>query len=775
MREVRNKHYTIAIMVGDTQSEYSEELMRGFYAGAHEEGVNIVLFMGPQMPTYCTDIMTSSITGNYRYQFNSIYQYTHFMKPDALIISYGTLSAFNSEQSRQSFFDQFADTPYLIIEDTSSDDKIPYLATDNYSGMKACMEHLILEHGYRKITFLSGPQGNHDAEERLQAYRDTMQQYGLEVEDTMITYGDYTDQVEEQINYLFDHNSKVEAIVCANDAMAKACYRVCITRNIIVGKDVAITGFDDIGPASTMTPPLTSVSQNSFQVSYTALKKAAALCRGEKIISGSMPTRLKKRCSCGCSPMKILEAKYVPEQEIEAFMEQAIREVADYIFDSVSYEKERKYLTQALSDYFYYIYNTLFQGDYENFDMDHLLDILRVMAAYPYLSNSLVLENITQLLQILMANAKDAYSQSMIAAIISSSEQFVHSLNIEKLEKEIYISNRKSWFVPTFTRDLASESYLAKPQKIFYRVMEELKKMAVRSGYFFLFDESVVHQPGKLLEFPDHMHLVAYFDEKDMKFYRKGEQPVCSATMGGLSYMDGQEPVCLTSVLLFSERKQYGILVCEVDHADIAFLQICSVQLGTLLHFVELNLLEQQAQRDLQNSLRVIKEQNTILSFISEYDELTKLLNCRGFIEQALSMYEAGEGKKAYLIFGDLDHLKEINDVYGHAEGDFALKASAERLKRILPDDCICGRIGGDEFVAFLFTDEEGFKARMESEFAQAGAEFNANCEKPYYVEMSMGVHEFICNPRVKFDEMLKISDKLLYEAKRTRRMSVKK
>lgn len=775
MKKLSKRHYTIGIMVGDTQSEYSEELMRGFYAGAREEGVNIVLFMGPQMPAYCTDIMTSSISGNYRYQFNSIYQYTHFMRPDALIISYGTLSVSNSEQSRQSFFEQFSDTPYLIMEDVSSDEKIPYLVTDNYSGMKACVEHLIADHGYRKIVFLSGPKNNHDANERLQAYRDTMQQYGLEVSDTMVAYGDYTDQVEEQVKFLFDNNPELEAIACANDAMAKACYRACIPRNLIVGKDVAITGFDDIGPADAMTPPLTSVSQNSFQVSYTALKKAVALCKGEKVASGRMPTKLKKRCSCGCSPMKLLEAKYVPEEETEAFLKQAIGEVADYIFDSVSYEKEREYLTQALSDYFYYIYNTLFKGDSDGFDMDHLLDILKKMAAYPYLSGNFVIESITQLLQILMANARDAYSQGRIASIISSSEQFVHSLNIEKLEKEIYVSNRKSWFVPTFTRDLASEAYLAKPQDIFYRVMEELKKMAVRSSYFFLFDEPVPHEPGKALSFPDHMHLVAYFDSEEMKFYRKAEQPICSVTTGGLSYIDGQKPACLTSVLLFSGRKQYGIMVCEVDHADIAFLQICSVQLGTLLHFVELNLLEQQAQKDLQDSLRVIKEQNIILSFISEYDELTRLLNRRGFIEQALPLYESGEGKKAYLIFGDLDHLKEINDEYGHAEGDFALKVSAERLKSILPDDSVCGRIGGDEFVAFLLTDEEGFKSRIEKEFAEMGATFNQDCEKPYYVEMSIGVHEFICDSHVKFDEMLKISDELLYEAKKSRRLSVKK
>ena len=440
MGEVKEKRYTIAIMTGDTQSDYSEELMRGFYASAREEGVNIVLLMGPQMPTYCTDIVTSSITGNYRYQFNSIYQYAHFIKPDAIIVTYGSLSAFYSEQSKKSFLDQFSDIPYLVIEDKSLDEDVPYFDTDNYSGMKACVEHLIVDHGYRRIAFLSGPQGNHDAEERMRAYMDAMEEHGIEVTDTMVAHGDYTDRVDEQAAYLLENNPGLEAIVSANDGMAKACYRVCATRNLIVGKDIAITGFDNITSASTMNPPLTSVSQNSFQISYMALKSAVAMCRGEKVASRSMPTVLKKRCSCGCSPVKILSTRYIPEKEMGDFIEKAIEEVSQYLFASVSYEKDYEYLKEALAEFFHYIYDAFFKSNEHQFNMECLLDILKKMVAYPYVSNSFMLESITQMLQILMANARDGYSQGMIAAIISSTQQFVHSMNIEKLENEIYIS-----------------------------------------------------------------------------------------------------------------------------------------------------------------------------------------------------------------------------------------------------------------------------------------------------------------------------------------------
>lgn len=271
------------------------------------------------------------------------------------------------------------------------------------------------------------------------------------------------------------------------------------------------------------------------------------------------------------------------------------------------------------------------------------------------------------------------------------------------------------------------------------------------------------------------MKLVAYFDEYDMRFYRGAEQPRFTTKTGFMSFIGGRNPATLMAMVLFSEHRQYGIMLCEVDNADISFMQICSVQLGTLFHFIEMDQMEQQAQNQLQNSLQVIREQNKILSFLSEYDELTKLLNRRGFIERALSWYERSTGKQAYLIFGDLDHLKEINDVFGHAEGDVAIKNIAGRFTEILPSNAVIGRIGGDEFVAFVLTDEENFIEHTEQAFADASEAYNMTSDKPYYIESSIGVHGFICGPQEDFNEMLKKSDQLLYRAKAARRKSVKK
>lgn len=775
MGKTRVQQYTIAIMTGDDQTGYSDNLMRGFYNAAQKEGVNIVWLMGPQIPEYCADIVTSSLTGNYRYHFNTIYQYAHLIKPDAMIITRSVLRTMETEQDKQEFLKQFSDIPYLVIGEKLADEKIPYLTVDNYDGMRGCVEHLIKEHGYQKIAYLSGPRENSAAEERLKAYQDVMKENNLSVTDNMIAYGDFTDHIEEQVMFILNKNPYLEAIVCANDYMAQGCYRVCTSQNLVVGRDIAVTGFDDSSAASTLNPPLTTVSQNNFLMSAMALKNAIALCKGEKVESGNIPTILRKRRSCGCEPVEILTTKYVPEDQMDDFVDSAVEQLSEYMFSSIAYEEEFEALKDALSEFLLYVYNAFFTGKVRTFSMGFLMDVLKEIASYPYVKSELLLDNLTQVLQVMMANAKDAYSQGMIASIISSTQQYIHAWDIEKLQKEIYTSGRRAWFVPTFARDLASEVYLSKPQNIFFHIMSELKKMSVRRAYFYSFDDPVLYEAGEKLDLFEAIKMVAYFDSYDMTFFHKVEQPEFTKETGMMSFIQGTNPVCLVPVVLFAEQKQYGIMMCEVDYEDIAFLQKCCVQLGTLFHFIELNLKEQQTQRELEETLRVVKEQNTILSFISEYDELTKLLNRRGFVEQALSLMAKSVGSRAFLIFGDLDHLKEINDVFGHSEGDFAIKHIADRLRTVLPEGTICGRIGGDEYVAFLLSDEEGFRERIEAEFKAAGAAFNDVSDKPYYVEMSLGIQEFICGADVDFSEMMKKSDELLYVAKATRRKSIKK
>lgn len=97
------------------------------------------------------------------------------------------------------------------------------------------------------------------------------------------------------------------------------------------------------------------------------------------------------------------------------------------------------------------------------------------------------------------------------------------------------------------------------------------------------------------------------------------------------------------------------------------------------------------------------------LEAIATTDELTGIVNRRGFVEafdRELDRTTRGLTKGGLLLMIDLDNFKLINDTYGHAAGDAALRLVAETLKGTIRRMDLAGRLGGDEFV-LLFSNAD--------------------------------------------------------------------
>lgn len=140
-------------------------------------------------------------------------------------------------------------------------------------------------------------------------------------------------------------------------------------------------------------------------------------------------------------------------------------------------------------------------------------------------------------------------------------------------------------------------------------------------------------------------------------------------------------------------ESNYGYICCRLEHTDDT---VISVNLKILTNVI-IQSLEYQHDLDQRN---ILISRNQTLNLQSKTDELTQILNRRGFYEhgQQLINLSVVTGKKGVVFFCDLDGLKTINDTYGHDIGDLAIKTEAQILKKLFRDSDMVGRLSGDEF-----------------------------------------------------------------------------
>ncbi|MBI2839973.1 MAG: diguanylate cyclase [Acidobacteria bacterium] len=155
---------------------------------------------------------------------------------------------------------------------------------------------------------------------------------------------------------------------------------------------------------------------------------------------------------------------------------------------------------------------------------------------------------------------------------------------------------------------------------------------------------------------------------------------------------------------------------------------------------------------------------------LSLVDELTGLYNRRGFMKLAeLQLKIANRARSRLLqIFADVDGLKQINDRFGHEEGDLALIEVARVLRQTFRESDVLARIGGDEF-AILAADVQDGGAKVCAARLRDKLETH-NLSKPdrrYRLSVSVGIAHYDPAGPCSIEELLSRSDALMYENKR--------
>jgi diguanylate cyclase (GGDEF)-like protein len=159
-----------------------------------------------------------------------------------------------------------------------------------------------------------------------------------------------------------------------------------------------------------------------------------------------------------------------------------------------------------------------------------------------------------------------------------------------------------------------------------------------------------------------------------------------------------------------------------------------------------------------------------ILQQLSFNDELTGLLNRRGFVSMAQQQLKIAqrENWELVILFADLDSLKNINDNFGHPEGDKALKTIASVLRETFRTSDLIARLGGDEFIVLAVNAPATGVQKMLDRLHHTIEKHNAQ-NRYYQVSLSIGISQFDPQLDLTLDEMIIEADKALYENKRRR------
>jgi diguanylate cyclase (GGDEF)-like protein len=160
------------------------------------------------------------------------------------------------------------------------------------------------------------------------------------------------------------------------------------------------------------------------------------------------------------------------------------------------------------------------------------------------------------------------------------------------------------------------------------------------------------------------------------------------------------------------------------------------------------------------------------LSMLSVTDQLTGVLNRRGFFERAAAAIAQSRrtALPTALIMFDIDHFKAVNDSYGHTVGDEVLQLLSRTLSSGIGPGDILARIGGEEFVVFLHDSSGDTAAAIADRLRvaiRAGVRHPAGSSKVLTVSGGVAVLKGELEPEASLTIALKAADEALYVAKR--------
>ncbi len=266
-----NGRKTIGVFLNRAELEFQQVLSKSLTKTAKECDYNIV---------FLTSFGIRETETMYDLYEKNVVDFAPIEEFDAIIVALDTYDTPSFREKLIEGLHSRAHCPVISFREAS--EGFYGILSDANSMVEELVCHLAREHEAENICFMAGYEGHYDSQVRERHYRIAMEKLGLPVYENSIFYGDmWKGKGEAAYEFFFsDEQHRPDAIVCANDFMARALTSALQKHGIRVPQDVMVSGVDDSPESRDVLPQITSIAVDYRAMAQEAVYLARDLIEG---------------------------------------------------------------------------------------------------------------------------------------------------------------------------------------------------------------------------------------------------------------------------------------------------------------------------------------------------------------------------------------------------------------------------------------------------------------------------------------------------------------
>ncbi|TCW61440.1 substrate-binding domain-containing protein [Treponema sp. J25] len=648
---------SIAVLLSTLDDEYQKNLVSCFTRAGEKRNVHLSFFAG------------YSLCSPYGYQAasNSIYALIHRQRFAGVVIS-STLFTYIDENTIHTFLSYFdkGQIPFIIFSYPLSG--YPCVRLSVEKAIYVAIEHLVQDHGVKRIGFIRGPKNSEEANERFLAYQRGLERCQLPYEQDLILQGDYGRFSGYHVidEYIATGKSLPDAILAANDLMALGALECLQHHGIAVPQQVKIIGFDDIGESAVSIPSLSTIRQPLQEMATATLDYMSQFRNegtGTSALMNTPPSEISieasfiRRESCGCfdtspslssfffllqkSANNILQ---VP-QDITSFQEKGKNTFQDT--ESSSYRTIEGFRDSKLLRHFD---TALEEVLAEKRPKKELKEI--VLHFLPEVS--LLESHLLELQRVSFSSQGNGHSQ-IKTALIAELLSYIH-----KVKERVFL--RQSYLFTLHFQEFEYASQFITVSFNLQDLITNLKNTLSRihiENFFLCFYSSTVQWDRRLSwKLPAKSKIILFYKD-GVPVSSWENRMITTRTLYPKDFLANKGSSIILP--LYYEFESLGYLGASPVPEDTIAMNILRREAAMVLKGTLILEKEEKTKAELKKSLDTIKKLNRKLQGLSIIDELTGLYNRRGFLTEAQKVFNINKRslRPCVLFFFDVNGLKK--------------------------------------------------------------------------------------------------------------------